>query len=659
MNSKTLLIQPIPYDGETAASYLLRAAELNKHSSVYTLIGKENFSYLTKQAHNCELTDLPRFKFALEVLGLDPSYQHLAIARINPTNRSPRRWGKLLVNENLLKLREFSFCPQCLEDQPFFKKVWLFKPLFACPIHSLLLLNKCHQCNEPITLTKGHITLCSSCNADRTKAPRIICKSANLSRWFMKILEVEDEDFFQEFSSYWIALQNFAEFEAPLTDEEYSKITYEYFTDPTNSIKRLSEWINQRIHLAHPRIQLLSFLREREKFDYFDDYLKLVEEKCLAYEISSKSKNFQLLQEEVRLVLNIGQKRLKTLISNDFLKINKEYYSYGDYQSSLVEELLIKKNQFIDYEMFLLPKSQPKEQPIQPSIAEVAAKLDINLETARKLSKTHWLLEDNPSIIKVISYTKLEEFSENFVTASTLARRLLVNPTNLFEKLLSIGIAPVSGPYIDGLPINFYKKSSIENLNQYDITSITNYKTRTGRHKSGTNSLVNEHTYSLMESATKLQISLRAASYLVQAGYLTRNSHFPVSLRIDKSSLDSLKQRIENQDYVSFELAAEILNCSCNWLNQYWCKTGFLTIENIAYWRLIKKSELNKILKLKEKYLTGAEASTILGMKHSHITNLHTQGLIKAYYLGKTDIKIRLFKRVDVLKLKDSSYFND
>ncbi|WP_312049656.1 TniQ family protein [Acinetobacter courvalinii] len=653
MNSKSLLIQPIPYDGETAASYLLRAAELNKHSSVYNLIGKENFSYLTKQAHNCELTDLPRFKFALEVLGLDLSYQHLALARINPTNRSPRRWGKLLVNENLLKLREFSFCPQCLEDQPFFKKVWLFKPLYACPIHSLLLLNKCHQCNEPITLTKGHITFCSACNADRTKAPRIICKSTNLSRWFMKILEEEDEDFFQEFSSYWIALQNFAEFEAPLTDEEYSKITYEYFTEPTSSIKRLSEWINHRIHLAHPRIQLLPFLKEREKFDFFDDYLKLVEEKCLTYEISTRSKNFQLLQEEVRLILDVGQSRLKALISNDFLKLNKEYYSYGDYQSTLVEELLIKKNQFIDYEMFIPPKTQPKEKPIQPSISEVAAKLNINLETARKLSKTHWLLEDNPSIAKVISCTKLEEFSKNYVTASTLAKSLQVNSTNLVEKLLSIEINPISGPYIDGLPINFYKKSSVKNLNQHDVTSITNYKTRTGRHKKETKDSINEHTYSLFESAVLLQISLRAASNLVQAGYLTRNSHFPVSLRIDKRSLDSLKQRIESQDYVSFELAAEILNCSCNWLNQYWCKTGFLTIEKIAYWKLIRKSELNEVLKLKEEYMTGAEASTILRMKHSHITNLHTQGLIKAYYMGKTDIKVRLFKRDDVLKLRN------
>ena len=59
-----------------------------------------------------------------------------------------------------------------------------------------------------------------------------------------------------------------------------------------------------------------------------------------------------------------------------------------------------------------------------------------------------------------------------------------------------------------------------------------------------------------------------------------------------------------------------------------------------------------EVLKLKEEYVTGAEASTLLGMRHSHITNLQNQGLIESYYFGKTKSKIRLFKKVDILKLK-------
>lgn len=37
------------------------------------------------------------------------------------------------------------------------------------------------------------------------------------------------------------------------------------------------------------------------------------------------------------------------------------------------------------------------------------------------------------------------------------------------------------------------------------------------------------------------------------------------------------------------------------------------------------------------------------------ITNLHKQGLIRPYYLGKTDTKIRLFKRDDVIRIKNEN----
>jgi hypothetical protein len=440
MNNKSLLIQPIPFEEETAASYLLRTAQLNRHSSVNTLIGKENYSYLTKQAPNCDLTDLPRFKFALQILDLDPSYQHLALERVGPTNRSPRKWGELRVYENLLRLREFSFCPQCLDEQPYFKKIWLFKPIYACPVHSLLLLNKCHECGKAITLSKGCITLCPSCNTDLTHAPRVHCKTIHVIHWFIRILKEENHEFFQEFTSYWTALISFAELHEPFSDEEYTKATYEYFTDPSNSIKKLSTWINNRIYLAHPRVQLLPFLKEKEKFNYFGNYLKLVEERCSRYRITARSKAFPLLHEEVRLILNVGRRRFKSLIANDFLKSRKKHHGFDDFKSSSIEKLLIKKNKFIDHEMFTPPKAKPKDKPIQPTVTEISKKLDINFETARKLSKTHWLLEDNQSIVKIISYEKLEAFHENYVTASTLARKLKVNPTNLVEKLLSIGI---------------------------------------------------------------------------------------------------------------------------------------------------------------------------------------------------------------------------
>lgn len=48
MSPTELLIEPIPYPGESAASFLLRAAQLNKQSSVNNLFGKDKLNFLTK-----------------------------------------------------------------------------------------------------------------------------------------------------------------------------------------------------------------------------------------------------------------------------------------------------------------------------------------------------------------------------------------------------------------------------------------------------------------------------------------------------------------------------------------------------------------------------------------------------------------------------------
>ncbi|WP_228270827.1 hypothetical protein [Acinetobacter junii] len=99
-------------------------------------------------------------------------------------------------------------------------------------------------------------------------------------------------------------------------------------------------------------------------------------------------------------------------------------------------------------------------------------------------------------------------------------------------------------------------------------------------------------------------------------------------------SVLKLKHKLLSENSISTEQAARLLNCSVNWLGEYWCKSGFLTVENLVYWKLVQQKDVEEVLKLKESYMTGAEASKLLGMPHSHITNLHTQGLIQPIYLG-------------------------
>lgn len=235
---------------------------------------------------------------------------------------------------------------------------------------------------------------------------------------------------------------------------------------------------------------------------------------------------------------------------------------------------------------------------------------------------------------------------------ATLAKQFRVNPTNLVEKLESIGITPVHGPHIDLTPINIFLKNDVQDTNSNDLNSIQHYPTRTGRRKDTLGSLTTSlNYYSLRDAATLLKISPNKVAVLVQRGILNKDKKNPLSVQIQACSLLNLKKKLDSEDYISYLDATNQLNCPINWMQKYWCETGFLNIENLVYWKLVSKKELTAVLELKQEYVTGAEASAILNMCHSHITNLQTQGFIKPYYFGKTDKRVRLFKKTDVLKL--------
>ncbi len=645
-----LLIHPIPYDGESAESFLARVAELNRHSSIERLINKEQSHFLAKSAPNCKLADLPRFMYVLQLLNIDLKHQSIAFAKAGPTSRSARKWSNLELHEDLLKYYPYSYCPQCIEEQPFFKKIWLLRPLYACPIHSIFLVDKCYQCGSSISLSSG-VTKCSHCHTLLQNAPKIKCSSIRVIRWFVEILNHDSNEFFKHFTAYWLAILSFSKLDNSIDIEVALEMTYEYFNAPTESVDRLSTLVNHRIKLAHPRIQLLPFLKYSR---FFKNYAALVEAKCHVYTPSNEGCTIDITRAELKLVLGITHKTLGHWIDQDFLKLGESQHYYGSIPSHFIEEFLT----ISQYEPLLQKPRMRKtlSSPKQLDLKEIAQQLNIHYETARKLTNMGWFdldqLFNDAKAAKGYSFIKLENFQNEYILASTLAKKLDLNPTNFVEKLASIGITPIHGPHIDATPINIYLKRSVNHLRDYDFDEITQYPTRTGRPKKDATLLEKKQDFfSLNEAAEHLNISPNKVSVLIKKGILIKDVNYPLSIRIPKVSVLKLKHKLLSENSISTEQAARLLNCSVNWLGEYWCKSGFLTVENLVYWKLVQQKDVEEVLKLKESYMTGAEASKLLGMPHSHITNLHTQGLIQPIYLG-TGTPIRLFKRSDVQRIK-------
>lgn len=645
-----LLIQAIPHEDESPMSFLLRTAELNAHSSIFNLIGKEKYKSIIRQSLNYHISDMKRFTQVLEVLNLDSSYKFLAFERSRPTNRSPIMIGTIEVPHELLELEGLRYCPTCLSEKAYLRKIWTLKPIHACPIHSCLLIYSCPQCKN-FLLPKTGVLNCSRCGFKLDKAPVQKVESMESVYWFLDILTHSSNKVFSDFASCWKAFNSFLKDDNSNTNENIFFKVYEYFSDPETSAIKLSENINNRSENSHPRILLLPFLKHKK---LFNKHIKITEKNSSEYRISENSISKNLRNYEIQLILNISRFELEKLIENDFLKLGQKELYKGDIASRDIEHFLI--DTYSQPKSALLTSIEAPANNDSMQLKDVAKLLGINYDIARKLAKSGWFKLENtneiPQTFKKYSKEKVNEFKENYILVSPLATQLKASPTNLVEKLGALGITPTNGPHIDSSAINIFLKTDVKDIKPDDLSMIKSYPTRSGRQKNALKNIFQSTDYySLNDAASILEIGSNKVAVLVHRGILVKDENNPLSVQIEAYSLLNLKNKLLSDEFTSYLDAAQQLNCPVNWMKKYWCDTGFLNIEDLIYWKLIKKNELAEVLKLKERFITGAEASALLGMRHSHITNLQSQGLIPPYYLGKTDKKVRLFKKEDILKI--------
>lgn len=465
-----LLIQAIPHEDESPMSFLLRTAELNAHSSIFNLIGKEKYKSIIRQSLNYHISDMKRFTQVLEVLNLDSSYKFLAFERSRPTNRSPIMIGTIEVPHELLELEGLRYCPTCLFEKAYLRKIWTLKPIHAYPIHSCLLIDSCPECKN-FLLPKTGVLNCSRCGFKLYKGPVQKVKSMESIYWFLDILTHSSNEVFSDFASCWKAFNSFLQDDNSNTNENIFFKVYEYFSDPKTSAIKLSENINSRSENSHPRILLLPFLKHKK---LFNKHIKITEKNSSEYRISENSISRNLRNYEIQLILNISRFELEKLIENDFLKLGQKELYKGDIASRDIEHFLI--DTYSQPKSTLLTSIEAPADNDSMQLKDVAKLLDINYDLARKLAKSGWFKLDNtneiPQTFKKYSKEKVNEFKENYILVSPLATQLKASPTNLVEKLRALGITPTNGPHIDSTAINIFLKIDVQDIKPDDLSMI-------------------------------------------------------------------------------------------------------------------------------------------------------------------------------------------
>lgn len=208
----SLLIQAIPYEDESPISFLLRTTKLNAHSSIFNLIGKENYHSIIKESLNYHLADEARFSLVLSALNIDSDYSLLAFERSKPTSRSPRTLGAIEIPHELLELNNIRYCPLCLCEKAYLRKLWMLKPIYACPIHSCFLIDSCPNCENPIT-SKAGVENCASCGFELDKAPVKEAETIETVYWFIDVLNFNSNKLFKQFAACWNAFNEFFKFD--------------------------------------------------------------------------------------------------------------------------------------------------------------------------------------------------------------------------------------------------------------------------------------------------------------------------------------------------------------------------------------------------------------------------------------------------------------
>lgn len=174
MSTHRLLFLPQIKPAESVRAYMLRAAHENMHPRIYSE----------------ELQGLPRTIGFIHLLGArNPDMGQTLTRRVAPTWAKPSMEVTALLGDDEVPLaclhgRSRQVCPLCLGKASWSRLEWEVKSNRACPMHRVMLVNHCPNCNRPLHWGRSELLHCYCGQAlshiDTTEASRWDVKWAKL-----------------------------------------------------------------------------------------------------------------------------------------------------------------------------------------------------------------------------------------------------------------------------------------------------------------------------------------------------------------------------------------------------------------------------------------------------------------------------------------------
>lgn len=156
------LIKVRPYQDESPNSILLRSSSLNGYKGPVKQLNHLKVSHGEKLSPSLHtITSNPKqFKLACETLGIHSTNLDL----IKPVREHDYPHADYFIGGIFVRRKHFAktsrYCPQCLKEKPYFRKIWDYLLYTSCHVHKVEIIEDCDDCGCKISWNRSHINEC-------------------------------------------------------------------------------------------------------------------------------------------------------------------------------------------------------------------------------------------------------------------------------------------------------------------------------------------------------------------------------------------------------------------------------------------------------------------------------------------------------------------
>jgi predicted site-specific integrase-resolvase len=171
---KKLILTPEPYPDENFCSYILRLTEANHYSHPNWIYRMAEFKHMSKGLANSNVWSYHSHDFNLlsRLIGVSESkLKEMAYIDVGSEEKGHPiyAFGEELPRVTVQTMK-VKFCPLCLKEEPYFRKIWDLVILTTCPIHKCVLIDFCHSCGKQINWMRKSLIYCK-CGFDFRETP--------------------------------------------------------------------------------------------------------------------------------------------------------------------------------------------------------------------------------------------------------------------------------------------------------------------------------------------------------------------------------------------------------------------------------------------------------------------------------------------------------